>query len=62
MSPLFDAIYADSGRPSIRPGRVLKASLLMACYTIRSERQCCKQLRDNLLFMWFLDLNSRPCT
>ena len=57
MSPLFDEIYADHGRPSIPPEHLLKASLLMAFYTIRSERQFCEQLRYNLLFKWFLDLN-----
>ncbi len=57
MSPLFDEIYADNGRPSIPPEHLLKSSLLMACYTIRSERQFCEQLRYNLLFKWFLDLN-----
>ena len=57
MSPLFDDIYADNGRPSIPPEHLLKASLLMAFYTVRSERQFCEQLRYNLLFKWFLDLN-----
>ena len=56
MSPLFDEIYAAGGRPSISPEHLLKASLLMACYTIRSERQFCEQLRYNILFKWFLDL------
>ncbi len=62
MSPLFDELYADNGRPSIPPEHLLKASLLMAFYTIRSERQFCEQLRYNLLFKWFLDLNSLPRT
>ncbi len=57
MSPLFDELYADNGRPSIPPEHLLKASLLVAFYTIRSERQFCEQLRYNLLFKWFLDLN-----
>ena len=57
MSPLFDELYAAGGRPSIPPEHLLKSSLLMACYTVRSERQFCKQLRYNLLFKWFLDLN-----
>ena len=57
MSPLFDEIYAAGGRPSIPPEHLLKASLLMAFYTIRSERQFCEQLRYNILFKWFLDLN-----
>ena len=57
MSPLFDEIYADNGRPSIPPEHLLKSSLLMAFYTVCSERQFCEQLRYNLLFKWFLDLN-----
>ena len=57
MSPLFDELYASGGRPSIPPEHLLKSSLLMACYTVRSERQFCEQLRYNLLFKWFLDLN-----
>ncbi len=57
MSPLFDELYAAGGRPSIPPEQLLKASLLMAFYTIRSERQFCEQLRYNILFKWFLDFN-----
>ena len=57
MSPLFDEVYAAGGRPSIPPEQLLKSSLLMAFYTIRSERQFCEQLRYNILFKWFLDLN-----
>ena len=57
MSPLFDEVYAAGGRPSIPPEQLLKSSLLMAFYTIRSERQFCEQLRCNILFKWFLDLN-----
>ena len=57
MSPLFDELYADNGRPSIPPEHLLKSSPLMAFYTIRSERQFCEQLRYNLLFKWFLNLN-----
>ncbi len=60
VSPLFDQIYAAGGRPSIPPEHLLKSSLLMAFYTIRSERQFCEQLRYNLLCKWFLDLNSAP--
>ncbi|MEO8798281.1 MAG: IS5 family transposase [Polyangiaceae bacterium] len=57
LSPTFDAMYSASGRPSIAPERLLKATLLMALYTIRSERQLCEQLAYNLLFRWFLDMN-----
>jgi transposase len=56
LSPMFDEIYSVLGRPSIPPERLLKASLLMALYTIRSERMFCEQLDYNLLFRWFLDM------
>jgi len=55
-SPMFDASYSVLGRPSIPPERLLKASLLMALYTIRSERMFCEQLDYNLLFRWFLNM------
>src|SRR5271168_1273199 len=57
LSPLFDEMYSVIGRPSIPPERLLKASLLMALYSVRSERLFCEQLDYNLLFRWFLDLN-----
>ncbi len=57
LSPLFDTMYSKRGRPSIPPEHLLKASLLIALYSVRSERQFCEQLRYNLLFKWFLDLN-----
>jgi transposase len=57
MSTTFDGMYAGSGRPSIPPERLLKASLLMALYSVRSERQFCEQLGYNLLFRWFLDMD-----
>ena len=57
LSPLFEQMYSELGRPSIPPERLLKASLLMALYTVRSERMLCEQLEYNLLFRWFLDLN-----
>jgi transposase len=56
LSPRFDQMYSTLGRPSIPPERLLKASLLMALYTVRSERMFCEQLDYNLLFRWFLDL------
>jgi transposase len=56
LSPLFDQMYSGLGRPSIPPERLLKASLLMALYTVRSERMFCEQLDYNLLFRWFLDM------
>ncbi len=57
LSGLFDTMYSASGRPSIPPEHLLKASLLIALYSIRSERQFCERLRYDLLFKWFLDLN-----
>src|SRR5215831_11305609 len=56
LSPIFDQLYSALGRPSIPPERLLKASLLMALYTVRSERMFCEQLAYNLLFRWFLDM------
>jgi transposase len=57
LSPLFDEMYSAIGRPSIPPERLLKGSLLMALYTVRSERMFCEQLDYNLLFRWFLDMD-----
>jgi transposase len=56
LSPVFDHMYAERGRPSVPPERLLKACLLIALYSIRSERKLCEQLEYNLLFRWFLDL------
>ena len=56
LSPTFQKMYSTTGRPSIPPERLLKASLLMAFYTVRSERLFCEQLDYNLLFRWFLDM------
>src|SRR6266481_2190332 len=57
LSPLLDEMYSAIGRPSIPPERLLKASLLMALYTVRSERMFCEQLDYNLLFRWFLAMD-----
>lgn len=57
LSPDFDHMYAEVGRPSIPPERLLKASLLIALFSVRSERAFCEQLDFNLLFRWFLDMN-----
>jgi transposase len=56
LSPIFKAMYSPTGRPSIPPERLLKAMLLMAIYSIRSERQLCERLRYDLLFKFFLGL------
>src|SRR5258708_22668515 len=52
----FSKAYADTGRPSIAPERLLRALLLQAFYTIRSERQLMEQLDYNLLYRWFVGL------
>jgi transposase len=57
LSPTFNQMYAPSGRPSIPPEHLLKASLLMVLFSVRSERQFCERLQYDLLFKWFLDLN-----
>jgi transposase len=57
LSPLFDEMYAPDGRPSIPPEHLLKSLVLIALYSIRSERQFCERLQYDLLFKWFLDLN-----
>lgn len=62
MDAHFDEIYAENGRPSIPPERLLMAKVLMALYSIRSERQFCERLQYDLLFRWFLDLNPDEST
>ena len=52
----FEAMYARIGRPSVPPEQLLKASVLMALYSMRSERAFCERLNYDLLFKWFLDL------
>jgi transposase len=53
----FTALYAEDGRPSIPPEQLLRALLLQAFYSIRSERQLMEQLDYNLLFRWFVGLS-----
>ena len=57
LHPRFEAAYSATGRPSVPPERLLKALLLMALYSVRSERQLCEQIDLNLLFRWFLDMS-----
>src|ERR1700722_7838016 len=57
LSPLFEQMDSEMGRRSIPPERWPEASLLVALYTVRSERMFCEQLDYNLLFRWFLELN-----
>jgi transposase len=56
LSPRFDAMYAERGRPSIPPARLLRA-LLQCLYSLRSERLLREQLDYKLLFRWFVGLN-----
>jgi transposase len=57
MSGEFDRLYASTGRPSIAPERLLKGSLLIALYSVRSDRMFCEMLDYNILFRWFLDMS-----
>jgi len=53
---LFSGIYADTGRESIPPERLIRAQLLQVLYSIRSERQLVEQINYNLLYRWFVGL------
>ena len=57
LSPLFEDIYADRGRPSIPPEYLLRALLVQVLYAIPSERKLCEHLEFNLLFRWFVGLD-----
>ena len=57
MSPLFDAMYADGGRPSIAPEKLLRAQLLQMLYSVRSERLLMEEIDYSILFRWFVGLN-----
>src|SRR6201995_4414545 len=57
LSRDFNRLYSREGRPSIPPERLLRALLLQAFYTVRSERQLMEQLDYNLLFRWFVGLS-----
>lgn len=57
LSPRFEAMYAERGRPSIAPEKLLRALLLQCLYSVRSERLLMEQLDYNLLFRWFVGLN-----
>jgi transposase len=56
MSRRFDDAYADEGRPSVPPERLIKAMLLQSLYSVRSEAQLVERIDHDLLFRWFLDL------
>ena len=57
LSPTFDHMYAKVARASVPPERLLKASMLIALYSVRSERAFCEELEYNLLFRRFLDMD-----
>jgi transposase len=57
LSPRFERLYSEIGRPSIAPEKLLRALLLQALYTVRSERLLMEQLQYNLLFRWFVGLS-----
>jgi transposase len=56
MDGELEKLYSDTGRPSIAPERLLRATLLMILYSIRSERQLMEQMNYNFLFRWFVGL------
>jgi len=60
MDAELEKLYSDTGRPSIAPERLLRATLLMILYSIRSERQLMEQMNYNLLFRWFPPQRRRP--
>jgi transposase len=57
LSVRFEALYSHTGRPSIAPEYLLRAMLLQAFFTVRSERQLMQQIDYNLLFRWFVGLS-----
>src|SRR5437764_14432996 len=58
MSPLFDALYAEGGRPSIPPEKLLRAQLLQMLYSVRSERLLMEEIDYSILFVG-LNLDER---
>ena len=56
LDDVFDEMYAAGGRRSVPPEVLLKSTVLMAMYSIRSERAFCERLNYDLLFKWFLDM------
>ncbi|MBI5048920.1 MAG: IS5 family transposase [Deltaproteobacteria bacterium] len=57
LSKEFNEMYSRMGRPSVPPERLLKAQLLIALYSVRSDRMFCEMLDYNILFRWFLGMN-----
>ena len=56
LSPAFDAMYSTIGRPSIPPEQLLRALILQALYSIRSERLLMEEIDYSILFRWFIGL------
>jgi transposase len=56
LSPRLDTLYAATGRPSVPPERLLKSMVLIALFSVRSERMFCERLGYDMLFRWFLDM------
>ena len=56
LDDAFEKMYSTAGRPSVPPEMLLKATVLMAMYSMRSERAFCERLNYDMLFKWFLDL------
>jgi transposase len=57
MSPLFDDMYSEMGRPSIPPEKLLRAQLLQMLYSVRSERLLMEEIDYSVLFRWFVGMN-----
>src|SRR3954470_19112468 len=57
MSPLFDDMYSELGRPSIAPEKLLRAQLLQMLYSVRSERLLMEEIDYSMLFRWFVGMN-----
>src|SRR4051795_10469785 len=57
MSPLFDEMYSEVGRPSVAPEKLLRAQLLQMLYSIRSERLLIEEIDYSVLFRWFVGMN-----
>ena len=58
VSGCSDAMYAEVGRPSIAPEKLLRAQLLQMLYSVRSECLLIEEMDYNLLFRWFVGLNA----
>jgi transposase len=58
VSPQFAKLYSDVGRPSIAPEQLLRSLLLQIFHSVRSERMLIEQLQHNLLFRWFVGMET----